>query len=185
MAFKWVTMLGIFTALTLVGWGDTPMKSAWAASDESEVVQSESDEDSGETLDDLLAEIATRVPGFGGLFIGPDGTLHIDLLDRQDGRLAGAVQGAIAAVFGPGRLPLGRIQVLQGQYSFLQLKDWHERMMPQVLGLPGVILTDIDEAENRLRVDVEAQELQGVVEAQLASLGIPARSGHHRRDRAH
>jgi hypothetical protein len=170
MMFRWTTILSIVTVLTLVGWGDVPMKAAWAASDESEGVPSESDGDSVESLDDLFAEVASRVPGFGGLFVGPDGTLHIDLLDQRLGR---AAQETIEAIFGPERLPLSGIQVLQGQYSFVQLKAWHERLMPQVLAIPGVILTDIDETENRLRVGVEAQALQGVVEAQLASLGIP------------
>lgn len=170
MAFKWIIMLRIVMVLTLVGWGDNPMKAAWAASDESEVVQSESDEDSGENLDDLFAEVASMVPGFAGLSIGPNGTLHIGVVDR---RLVGAAQGAIETIFGPERFPLGKIRVIQRQYSFLQLKDWHERMMPEVLGLPGVISTDIDEAANRLRVGIEGQELQGSVELLLASLDIP------------
>jgi hypothetical protein len=165
-----------------VGWGDTPMKPAWAASHGSEEDQFPADEAREETLDDLLAEVARMVPEFGGVSIGPDGTLHIDVLDP---RMAGAALEAIEAVFGPERfsqgstqilperLSQGGIKVLPGQYSFVQLKDWHERMMPEVLGLPGVILTDIDEGENRLRVGVEAQVLQGVVEAQLARGGIP------------
>jgi hypothetical protein len=139
-----------------------PVETAPAAADE--------DDSRVETLDDILAEIAARVTGFGGLFLGQGGTLHIHLLD---GRLARAAQGAIETFFGRERLPLGSIQVLPGQYSFLQLKDWHERMTPGVLELPGVILTDIDEAANRLRVGVEAPEQIGVVEAQLATLGIP------------
>jgi hypothetical protein len=172
MARKWVSILGMVMMLTLVSWGEPPMRSAWAAGEEGEVVPSESDEDDGrvETLDDLLAEIAARVPGFGGLFLSSNGILHIHLFD---GRLARAAQGAIETFFGRERLPSGSIQVLPGQYSFLQLKDWHERMLPEVLGLPGVILTDVDEAENRLRVGVEAQERVGVVEARLAGLGIP------------
>jgi hypothetical protein len=184
MPFKWVMILSLVTALTLVGWRDTPMQSVRAASDASEEVQSEAaeavndeevqseaDEAVGrvETLDDLLAEVAARVPGFGGLFIGPNGALYINLLDEQ---LARAAEGGIETIFGPERLPLGSIRVLRRQYSFLQLKDWHERMMPEVLGLPGVIFTDIDEAENLLRIGIERQELQGSVEAQLASLGI-------------
>jgi hypothetical protein len=172
MAFKWMTILGMVMALTLLSWRHNPTRSAWAASNESEVVQSESDKDGGnvETLDDLLAEVAARVPGFGGLFLGPTGTLHIYLVDE---RLARAAQGAIAAVFGPARMPLGNVQILPGQYSFLQLKAWHGRIIPEVLGLPGVILTDIDEGENRLRIGVEVHALQGGVEAQLVSLGIP------------
>jgi hypothetical protein len=96
MVFKWVPVLSIFTALTLVGWGDTRMKRAWAASAESEVEQSESNEDDGrvETLDDLLAEVAARVPGFGGVFLGSNGALHVYL---PDGRLARAAQGALEA----------------------------------------------------------------------------------------
>jgi hypothetical protein len=172
MAFKWVPILGFVTALTIGGWGETSPQPAGAASDDSEVVPSlpDKDEGSGESLDTLLVEVAKRVPAFGGMFIGPDGALQVDLLDR---RLEPAALEAIAAVFGPERVPPGTIQVLQGQYSFLQLQAWHEGMMTEILGLPGVIFTDIDEMEHRLRVGVEVQELQGVVEARLAGLGIP------------
>jgi hypothetical protein len=133
VACKCVTILGIVTVLTIVGWRDTPMKPAWAANHGSEEDQSLSDEARGETLDDLLAEVARRVPDFGGIFIGPDGTPQIYVLDP---RMAGAALEAIEAVFGPGRLSQGGIQVLPGQrlsqggiqvlpgqYRFVQLAD--------------------------------------------------------------
>lgn len=83
-----------------------------------------------------------------------------------------AAEEAIVAFLGSERIPAGGIQALQGQYSFLQLKDWHDRMT-DLLGIPGVTLTDIDEAQNRLKVGLEKLEKQGLVEQELARLGIP------------
>jgi hypothetical protein len=45
-------------------------------------------------------------------------------------------------------------------------------MMPSVLGIPGVVSTDIDEAKNSLTVGVEDQKTQDKVEKHLAELGI-------------
>src|ERR1700730_780631 len=59
------------------------------------------------SIDDLLSEVARRVPAFGGMFIGPDRTLRIYLLDARQKE---AAQSAIAAVFGRGRVALKTAQ---------------------------------------------------------------------------
>lgn len=94
-----------------------------------------------QSLDDLFAEVAKRVPAFGGMFIGQDKTLQVYLLDPSQ---RAAAEAAIIAVFGRERLPQGRIQSLQGQYGFLQLKDWHDRYRMTTLAIPGVLQTSIE-----------------------------------------
>src|SRR5712692_8670304 len=89
---------------------------------------------SAQTTDHLLAEVARREPGFGGMFIGPDGVLRIYLLDESPAIVASAKE-AIANVYGD-RVQLGRIEALKGRYSFLQLKEWHDAMATVVLELP-------------------------------------------------
>jgi hypothetical protein len=121
------------------------------------------------TFDDLLVEIGKRVPAFGGMFVDTDGKLAIYLLDTTQGA---AAEVAIAAVFGRERIPPGGIRVLQGQYSFLQLRDWYDGM-GAVLGVSGVTVTDIDEGRNRLLVGLVHMDKRGLVEQELGKLGIP------------
>ena len=65
------------------------------------------------------------------------------------------------------------IRLFQATYSFAELNEAHKTMMPSVLGISGVVLTDIDEATNRLTVGVLDQRAGAEVEKQLAALGIP------------
>src|SRR5215468_3496731 len=123
-----------------------------------------------QSFDDLLAEVARRVPAFGGMFVGPDNALRVYLTDTTQ---SAAAEEAILAVFGRERLPEGRIQPMQGQYGFLQLKDWHDRHRMTTLAIPGVLLTNISKSRNRLRIGVNDPGLFGRVEEELNGLGIP------------
>jgi hypothetical protein len=87
--------------------------------------------------------------------------------------VAGAMADeAVTAVFGDKR-PAGRIQVLPAAYGFRELKGWHDRLTPDVLAMPGVVMTDIDDRSNRLTVGIESLESKGVVEDTLFALGVP------------
>src|SRR5262245_39312180 len=98
--------------------------------------------------DDQMAEVARIVPGFGGMFMGPDHALHVYLLDVEK---RAAVENAIATVFGKERVPSAEIKVLQGRYGFLELQQWHNRQRTISLAIPGVILTSIKKSENRVK----------------------------------
>jgi hypothetical protein len=120
--------------------------------------------------DDLFAQVAEIAPGFGGMFLDESGTLNVYLLDPTE---EGAAKAGIKAVFGPERFPLAEVRVLQGTYDFSQLWEWRHALRRDVLGLPGVTSLDIDDFSNRLRIGVEATEVEGRVEEELARLGIP------------
>jgi hypothetical protein len=123
------------------------------------------------SIDDLLSAVSNQVPGFGGMFIGSrDRGLKIYLLDPGQIR---AAQVAIAAVFGRGRVPLATAQALPAQYSFLQLREWHNRHRMTTLAMPGVVMTSIHKASNRLRIGVARTDVIGPVQRQLAALGVP------------
>lgn len=133
------------------------------------------DVDGGTTLDDLFVKIAQRVPAFGGMFFS-DNQLYVYLVDLTQKT---NVAAAIIDVMTPYRPDLEQVirergfRVLQGKYGFLQLKEWHDRMRAEVLAIPGVTMTDIDEVRNRLRVGVEKVQLASAVEQKLTELGIP------------
>ncbi len=124
-----------------------------------------------QTADELLCEVARREPHFGGMFVGPDRVLRI-YLSEESPDIVASVKKAIAIVYGD-RLALNRIQVLKGEYGFLQLKAWYESLSAGVLGIPGVVFTDLEETKNRLRVGVEKPEIKDLVKDRLVQLGIP------------
>ncbi|MEM0208290.1 MAG: hypothetical protein QW360_01735, partial [Thermofilum sp.] len=141
---------------------------------QSELLQPQSVGQMGQTIDDLFAEVARRVPAFGGMFFDRDdnSVLYVYLLNPAQ---KAAVEAAITAVLGPSLpdlLPPREVRVLQGQYSFRQLKQWHDRMMA-LFALSGVLMTDIDDGNNRLVVGVESLEIRDTVEQELDKLGIP------------
>ncbi|MCS6912912.1 MAG: hypothetical protein RMK29_05125 [Myxococcales bacterium] len=140
----------------------------------------------GATLDELLAEVGRRAPAFGGLFVDEQGELRLyvvpptgagpqgALLSRSERLARAEVVDAIATVLGPGRLPRGGLEVLPARFSFLRLKELHDRAWPHVLTQPGVVFTDIDEARNRLRIGLGPTARRADLEALLLRLGVPA-----------
>ncbi len=122
-----------------------------------------------ETIDDLFAIVGERAPGFGGMYV--DDEQDILYVYMQGGNLEAAVV-ALRDVFGNENLP-SNVQVLQAQFSFLQLKQWHDRMAEHVFAIPGVLQTDIDDAKNLLSVGVENQEARDQVKKKLTELDIP------------
>lgn len=137
----------------------------------------------GLTLDEQLLDMAKRDPGFGGMFIDADGRLTMyvmeSALEAQDGhsRLAAMSVDAITSFRGNDQVAEAaatrRINVIPAQYSFTSLYDWHQRLTSDVLSVPGVVLTDISESSNRVRVGVENPDVGARVRRRLASLGVP------------
>lgn len=139
---------------------------------------------SGLSLDEQLLEMSKRDPAFGGMFVDADGRLTMyvrdDALAAQDGRSRLATMSVDALTSFRGNEQIAeaaatrRINVLPAKFSFTQLYDWHEQAKAVVLGVPGVVLTDISEDRNRLRVGVETAELAGSVRRRLANAAIPS-----------
>jgi hypothetical protein len=125
-----------------------------------------------ESLDDRFAAVAQEAPSFGGMFVDEKtSVLHVYLADPT-APAAARVEEALRHAFAGEGLPR-KLQVHRGRFSFRQLRAWHERLSVQVLGLRGVVKTDIDEAKNQLMVGVENRESQRRVARRLAAHGIP------------
>jgi len=120
------------------------------------------------TSDDKFLEVEAKVPGFGGMFKDGD-VMKIYMVNPAQKQ---AAEAAIASVFGRERIPKGGIQVLQGQYSFSELKKWHDHM-GNIFDIPGVIFTDVDDSSNRLKVGVENLDSSGDIEKELINQGVP------------
>lgn len=123
------------------------------------------------TGDDRLMAVAATFPGFGGMYVdAATDTLYVYSMDAAN---EAVTEQAIAEALGEDGPRTSNIELLQAEYSFAELNELHKSMMPSVLGIQGVVLTDINEANNSLTVGVEDQKTRNKVEEQLAELGIP------------
>lgn len=122
------------------------------------------------TFDELLLEVARRVPSFGGMYSDAQGHLFVYLLD-PDARAE--AEAAIISVFGRDTVPVEGIRVVQGQYRFLDLKAWHDRLTGVLLNKPGVVLTDVDEARNRVLIGTITGDPPARFDALLKKYAIP------------
>lgn len=129
--------------------------------------------------DDPNMRLAQRVPAYGGMFFD-NSILYVYLTDLAQEK---AVKEAIREMFGPRWLELYKypdeIRVLQGQYSYLQLKTWYDCVRDWI-PIPGVIWTDLDERINRITIGIDirlkAERKRRVIEAIetiLERLSIP------------
>lgn len=127
------------------------------------------------TIDQLLAQVSERVPEFGGTYIDEGrGSLFIWSTEVR-ASVGTAAANALVDVLRQTDLSALTPVVLQANYTFAQLQQWHDRMASEVLALQGVVLTDIDDARNRLRVGVEnVTEHRTQVEETLSALAIPS-----------
>ena len=89
---------------------------------------------------------------------------------RQQGAAERALTG-FAQSEGP---PAAKLQVLKGDFDYLTLDGWHNRVTPEALAIPGTVFTDLDERSNRVRIGVEDGTAEVGVKRLLARLGIPA-----------
>ncbi|ARA93984.1 MAG: hypothetical protein D6685_00560 [Bacteroidetes bacterium] len=123
-----------------------------------------------QTLDDRLAEVADRVPGFGGLFFDEDGRLHVYQLDPS---LSSRTTAALDLLTDLDPATRADARVLEATYDFRQLQEWRLLVRQNLLGHDGVMSLDIDERVNRLTVGIEDAAHREQTRAALEALGIP------------
>jgi hypothetical protein len=134
-------------------------------------------------MDEQLLDMAKQDSAFGGMFFDHEGRMTLYVLESalaaQDGfsRLASLSLNAESA-FREHPMMAGaatqRISVLPAQFGFDQLYSWHQVATREVLAVPGVVVTDIAEDRNRLRIGVETAEVAVTVRERLAAIGIPS-----------
>ena len=114
--------------------------------------------------DDEQLALGSRIPGFGGAFVDAGGALHVYVLDPAAG--GAAVDKALGA---PANLH-------RGDFTFERLLAWKRALGP-LLGVPGVLTLDADEARNRVTVGIArgiAAEDRERLDAVLAERGVPS-----------
>ncbi len=169
-----VVLFALFAMLFAINTGNAA-KSAGASNP---VAAGQTQTDEVETSDDQLAAVAKQVPGFGGMYFDLDGTLQVYLLEQKEpvsDALMATLDEIITTVVGRGeRLSKNGVEILEGQYGFLDLHSWHNQMSPSMLTIPGVVYTDLDEKFNRLRIGItDAPGMTEAVGEYLDKLGVP------------
>lgn len=129
--------------------------------------------------EEYLYQIAAEVPGFGGMYYDDEGDLVIHLEDlRLSGRAAAAVRRHLP---GPGKRgrqegPPAAIRFRQAEYGLVELNGYRQRIDRVVLGIPGVVSTDVDDERNRVVVGVRREAAAEEVRRALAATSIPGGS---------
>lgn len=120
------------------------------------------------TMDDHLAQVGRKVPGFGGFYLEEHSQSLVIYL--TDPAAKEAAIKALTEVFGP-QLAQGRTVVIKtGEYSIEHLSGWYAKL--QAIPL-GATWTDLDEARNRIALGVQTREAKARIEAEIARLNIP------------
>lgn len=115
--------------------------------------------------------LAREVPGFGGLFLNDKGEPTVYLTDAG---ARGPAERALGSFLRGRGLAGPQLQVVPGQFGYLQLDDWFNRLSPEALAVPGAVFVDLDEASNRVLVGVEHAAAANAVRGVAARLGVPA-----------
>jgi hypothetical protein len=175
---KIVSVVVLSALLALIFTGNTGNVAISAGNSNPSALQGPPQPDGIETSDDILAAVARQVPGFAGMFIGPDETLQVYMAGHRgpaDAATMALLDHVITREVGRGeRLSNKGMEIIEAQYDFLTLHNWHRQMSPEVLDVNGVVFTDLDEKTNRLRIGVTAsKEALEAVEKSLAGLGVP------------
>lgn len=127
-------------------------------------------------FDDQLAQVASKVPGFAGFTVFEETETKIEmtvLSTRSDWGVVSQVQQGLREEFGH-EFGATSFRISKVDYSFAQLKGWHDQLRAKVLSLPGVVHADLDEAKNRLSIGVETLTSSArAVEAEIARSGVP------------
>ncbi len=127
------------------------------------------------THDDLLKDVGSRTSEFGGMYLSDDNnTLYVYMTSgTQNIQKQQEVKGSIETVFSSDLTGGRNIEVVPAQYSMSQLYGWYSQMMPAAFGDSRVVMTDLDESENRLEIGVDSLSVVPDLELMLGNLGIP------------
>ena len=132
-------------------------------------------------IHDKFAQVADQVPGFGGFYLDETGQPIAFAIEPTESRRE-ELRVALRQAFGDGILERGdnprrsvenpTLEVRAGEYRMRDLLAWYERL-PEVFDVEEVVMTDLNEARNRLSVGVTTEEVFPQVEDRIAELDIP------------
>jgi hypothetical protein len=115
--------------------------------------------------------LARQVPGFGGFFFDTDGAPTIYL---KDVRGRAAAEQALRPFLNRQGVSASSLRVRRGDFDWVELERWQQRISTEGLALRGAVFVDADERSNRVRVGVERGTGRSGMQGLAARLGVPA-----------
>jgi len=131
----------------------------------------------GLNSNEQFLRIAEVVPGFGGLYL-EEGQPVVYLKDLQQSDAArAALTPLVESLLAMSRNPeepakTPEIRFVQGRYDFKELYGWYGAIR-NALNLEDVVLTDIDEAKNVIRVGVSSDAPLSLIRRMAIGKGVP------------
>ena len=125
-----------------------------------------------------MAELAKLAPSVGGIYVAPDGGIHVLVVKPTDDAPARA---AVASLMSKRQdksdsLYKRPVTVERAQFSFAELSDWRDLESDSVLtDLPGLVMLDLDERRNRVVIGIALDapsSTRAAIQARSARLGI-------------
>jgi hypothetical protein len=116
-------------------------------------------------------DVAGDVPGFGGYFLDESGAPTVYLTDPSHRAEA---EAALAGFLADRGFTAADLQVRQGTYEYAQLDAWYRQARPDAFSVAGIILGDVDEANNRIRFGVANADAVAALQGALVALGVPS-----------
>src|SRR5919109_5105108 len=104
-----------------------------------------------QATDDPLS-LAGAIPGFGGFYIDDQGRPVIYLKNAAE---RGNAERALAPFLRAQGIAASQLRVVPARYEWAQLERWFGQASARILGVPGAVFVDADEAINRVRIGVE------------------------------
>ena len=121
--------------------------------------------------------LAQTVPGSAGFFIDTvSGNVVVSLTDlRRPEAAKGALRSRLASELARTRAKHPQADVVSRPvaYTFLQLKEWRDRLNGEVFAIPGVVWLDLDEVRNRVVIGLEASADPGAIRRLAGGLTVP------------
>jgi hypothetical protein len=131
-----------------------------------------------QSLDATFSQIASEIPGFGGLYFDERGIPNV-YMAPVDGvaapsaaALASQLNSRLRARGLAGDISAADLIIRPGAYDFAQLGAFHRDVVP-VLSSPGVVFTDADETTNRIVVGIEEGVSEAAIQELIQELGVP------------
>jgi len=127
--------------------------------------------DAPRTMDVEYLDLANEVPGFGGMYRSKTGERVAWLKDMS--RAAEAEVAVRRFAERRGDRDIEPVRSIPALFEWGELYVWR-RSLDELLVVPGIVWTDIDEAKNRMDVGLADQGRRGFVLAEAGVRGIPA-----------
>lgn len=114
--------------------------------------------------------VAEVVPGFAGYFLADD----VPTVYLTDPAERPAAEDALSGWLSSRGFSASDLEVRQAEHDWLQLDAWYQAAWPEALSVDGAVLSDLDEANNRLRFGGVDDATVSLMDAAVAEAGVPS-----------